>query len=179
MNIDELINNWHAKASDEQDFFSKFVFEYLAFIAYLKKRKFRDSSSDRIAIQLLKQDAETRSHYLNANVFPKDIWSKIMCKLDNKPLVNVSHNGSEPEEIKWWNCVHNDINKMMQEEKDKRKGVINDLQDWGNMVEFIYSIRNNLFHGSKDPQDDRDQFLVEHGFYALRPLVDIFLIGSK
>lgn len=30
-----LIKNWHRKAG-EQDYFSKYVFEYLAFIAYLK-----------------------------------------------------------------------------------------------------------------------------------------------
>ena len=47
-------------------------------------------------------------------------------------------------------------------------GVIHDLKDWENMVEFWYSIRNNLFHGAKNPQDERDQFLIENGYKTLR-----------
>ena len=44
MGYKDLIKNWHSKASDE-DYFSKFVFEYLAFIAHLKTQLFE--SSDR------------------------------------------------------------------------------------------------------------------------------------
>src|SRR5215213_7648394 len=63
MNYDQLIKNWHSKASDE-DYFSKFVFEYLAFVAYLRKKPFREVSNDRAAIQTLKQDDAIRSRYL-------------------------------------------------------------------------------------------------------------------
>ena len=57
----------------------------------------------------------------------------------------------------------------------EEQGKIRDLNDWENMVEFWHSIRNNLFHGSKNPQDDRDQLLIENGYKTLSPLVGILL----
>ena len=54
-------------------------------------------------------------------------------------------------------------------------GCIRDDKDWENMVEFIYVVRNNLFHGGKDPEDERDQYFVEHAYKLLRPLVEILL----
>jgi hypothetical protein len=44
---------------------------------------------------------------------------------------------------------------------------VRSLSDWGNMVEFWYSVRNNLFHGTKDPNIKRDCFLVEHAYRTL------------
>lgn len=49
MEIKSLIQNWHYRASEE-DYFSKFVFEYLSFIAYLKKIEFTSAKKDRQAI---------------------------------------------------------------------------------------------------------------------------------
>lgn len=46
------------------------------------------------------------------------------------------------------------------------------------MVEFWSAIRNNLFHGTKDPQDKRDRILVENGYKTLRELVEILLAGD-
>jgi hypothetical protein len=43
------------------------------------------------------------------------------------------------------------------------------------MIEFWRTVRDNLFHGSKDPESERDQLIVEHGYKTLRPLVEIFL----
>jgi len=37
-----LIKNWHSKASEE-DYFSKFMFEYMAFIAYLRTQWLSES----------------------------------------------------------------------------------------------------------------------------------------
>ncbi len=35
------------------------------------------------------------------------------------------------------------------------------------MVEFWYAVRNNLFHGGKNPTIKRDCFLVEHAYRTL------------
>ena len=35
--------------------------------------------------------------------------------------------------------------------------------------------RNNLFHGAKDPQDNRDILVAKKGYKTLRGLVDIML----
>ncbi|MDD2753428.1 MAG: hypothetical protein PHT44_02375 [Candidatus Portnoybacteria bacterium] len=177
MNYNQLIINWHVKASDD-DFFSKFVFEYLAFIAFLKKKKFTNSQNDRAAIQFLKQDESIKIKYLNKVLNNVDLhlsWEEIKKELKIARLGNVSGNSGNVEEIKWWNCSHSDLGGHAIDDKNKVKGYIYNLEDWENMVEFWYSIRNNLFHGAKNPEDRRDRLFVEHGYKTLNPLVQILL----
>ena len=172
----KLIRSWHLKAIEE-DYFSKFIFEYLAFIAYVNIRLFPDSVHDRQAIQELKRDHSIKEQYLIQLRQKKTLqssWTKIKKELNNRPLGN-STRGNSVEEIKYWNCSHNHLCQKTQEEKEKVTGILHSLEDWGNMVEFWYSIRNNLFHGTKDPQVKRDKLLVMYGYRTLKPLVKIFL----
>jgi len=177
MNYDNLIKNWHIKASEE-DYFSKFVFEYLAFIAFLCKKKFTNYRTDRNVIQRLKQDNETKQSYLTkigSEEHLKKAWDNIMAELRESRLGNASGSSDEIEEIKWWNCSHLALQDQTPEERGKTKGIIHNLEDWENMVEFWYSIRNNLFHGAKDPEEKRDQILIQIGYITLRELVQILL----
>ncbi|OGF36678.1 hypothetical protein A2531_03150 [Candidatus Falkowbacteria bacterium RIFOXYD2_FULL_34_120] len=177
MDIDNLITNWHAKASDN-DYFSKFIFEYLAFIAFLKKKKFTNTRQDREAIQKLKRDNDIKNSYfkkLRENSTISEAWNKIIQELNRVRLGNVSRTGEGIEEIKWWNCSYNQVNSKTNDDNQKISGVIHGLDDWENMIEFWYSIRNNLFHGGKDPQDARDLLVVENGYKTLKPLMEIFL----
>lgn len=177
MDYRDLIQNWHNKALD-QDYFSKFVFEYLAFIAQLKTQLFDSSDTDRQAIQKLKQDSTLKDNYLSKIVSTSELkgyWEHIKTTLDNLRLGNNSRNLNSVEEIKWWNCSHSNLEQQTQEEKAKLKGVIHSLEDWENMVEFWHSIRNNLFHGAKNPQNERDQFAVKYGYLTLKELMEIML----
>ncbi len=181
MDYDQLIRNWHAKAPGE-DYFSGFVFEYLAFIAFLKKRKFIQSTDDRRAIQFLKQDNDARDAYLNLVQNDQELataWTMIVAELGRARLGNVSGSGDSVQEIIWWNCDRLEVNQKSTEDNKKINGVIYDLHDWVNMVEFVYSIRNNLFHGGKDPEDERDQLLVSNGFTALSPLVELLINSGR
>lgn len=176
MNYDKLIKNWHTKASEE-DYFSKFVFEYLAFIAFLRKKLFTDCGTDRCALQRLKQN-EIRHAYINkiqSNRKLNRSWERIKHELERSRLGNTSGAGDVVEEVKWWNCSHGELQDQTIEEEDRVKGVIHSLVDWANMVEFWSAIRNNLFHGGKNPEDKRDKVLVEHGFIALQALMDLLL----
>ena len=180
MDFDKLIRNWHIKASEE-DYFSKFVFEYLAFIAYLRKKKFRyeNDKQDRTTVQRLKQDNGTKSAYLSriqSNEELKSAWEQIKAKFDEKPFHDAARCSLEQNEHAWWNCSHLKLCHQTKEEKEKRKGVIHNLKDWDNMVEFWYCVRNNLFHGEKDPENERDEFAVEFGYKTLRELVEILLV---
>lgn len=180
MNYDDLIQNWHIKASEE-DYFSKFVFEYLAFIAFLRKKKFTTCRNDRNAIQRLKQDNEIKQDYLakiRTEEHLKRAWDNIIAAFREFRLGNASGSSDEVEEIKWWNCSHPQLQSQTPEEKNKTKGVIHGMDDWENMVEFWYTIRNNLFHGAKDPENQRDQIIVKNGYIALRELVEILLAGD-
>lgn len=178
MNYKELIKNWHTKASEE-DYFSKFVFEYLAFIAQLKTQRYPlGSDTDRSAIQQLKADEDLERKYIdliNSKRILKEDWEHIKTELDNIPLGNASRDLNNVEEIRWWNCSHSDLNQMTTDEKIKRKGVIHSLTDWENMVEFWHSIRNNLFHGAKDPEQRRDKLVVKYGYKTLKELMELLI----
>ena len=63
-------------------------------------------------------------------------WRKITNELNRIRLGNVSDNGDEIKEIKWWNCYYLELQDQTQEEKDKVKGVMHSEVDWENMVEF-------------------------------------------
>ncbi|MBM4305405.1 MAG: hypothetical protein FJ123_01605 [Deltaproteobacteria bacterium] len=177
MDYKRLIRSWHLKASEE-DYFSKFVFEYLAFIAYLKTQSPYDKSSDRSAIQSLKRDDEIKNEYLikvENDINLNSSWLATQDELKEKPLGNVSRDPDNTEEIVWWNCSRGQLRDKTEEEWTKEAGVLHSLEDWENMVEFWYSIRNNLFHGTKDPEVKRDKKLVEFGYKTLSPLMQIFI----
>ena len=177
MEYKDLIRNWHHKASDE-DYFSKFVFEYLAFIAHLKTQKYSSRDKDRQSIQKLKRESELKSKYLKRISESSEMienWQKIKREFDHSRLGNASKDLNEVEEIEWLNCSHDNLNQKTEEEKGRLKGVIHSLEDWENMVEFWYSIRNNLFHGAKNPENERDQFAVKYGYLTLKELMEIML----
>ncbi len=181
MNYDNLIRNWHIKASEE-DYFSKFVFEYLAFIVFLRKRKFTEAMNDREAIQQLKRDDQIKTSYLTkiqSNGQLKEAWEKIREEFSQFRLGNASGNSDEVEDIIWWNCSHLNLHEQPDEEKKKPKGVIHHLDDWENIVEFWRAIRNNLFHGEKNPEDRRDQIIIQNGYITLRELVEILLAEEE
>jgi len=87
-----LVLRWHQKAEDG-DFFSRFVFEYLAFIAHLRNNLFIGAASDRRAIQHLKQDAIRARSYLYAVESNKSLlgmWQSVIEELNRNPLHNSS-----------------------------------------------------------------------------------------
>jgi len=165
-----LIRAWHEKAA-EGDYFARFVFQYLSFIAHIKNNLFYDASGDRMAIQKLKQDNKIKHNYLvmvSQDQELGQIWVEVIEELKSKPLCNSSFDPDCPEVDKWWN----NNGSCPTQENGQPRGRVLSVDDWGNMVEFWYGVRNNLFHGGKNPNIRRDVFLVEQAFKTLRPLVD-------
>lgn len=62
--LNALIKNWHIKAKEQDDYFSKYVFQYLSFITHLKNNLFLGETQDRKAIQSLKRDTHLQDGYL-------------------------------------------------------------------------------------------------------------------
>ncbi len=166
-----LILGWHKKAREGADYFSQFVFEYLAFIAHLKNNLFFAETNDRQAIQALKRDQMRRSRYRNAvkaDTRLRHILQRLKEELKERPLHNSSLDLDYPEIDRWWNC------SACQPGRDQtpRTGVIRSVGDWDNIVEFWYGVRNNLFHGGKSPNIKRDLFIVEHAYETLKVFMD-------
>ena len=167
---DPLIINWHEKAK-ERDYFSRFVFEYLAFIALLQNNLFIGEGSDRRKIQSLKQDVVRREDYLASIEKQEPLrkhWQDVMSELAHEPLHNTSRDLDNPEIDRWWNCSGFEL----KEDDDAPKGIVRSLSDWENMVEFWYGVRNNLFHGGKNPNIRRDCFLVEHAYLTMKSFME-------
>lgn len=167
---DPLVLNWHEKAK-EGDYFSRFVFEYLAFIALLKNKLFIGAGSDREAIQALKQDTDREDAYVAAIAAHEPLrrlWQYVMAELGQAPLHNSSRDLDNPKIDAWWNSTG------FEPKKDDKvpQGVVRSLSDWGNMVEFWHGVRNNLFHGGKNPAIRRDCFLVEYAYLTLAPFME-------
>ena len=165
-----LIIAWHEMAAGG-DCFSQFVFQYLSFIAHIKNNLFYEELSDRRAIQRLKQDDRIKNNYLSLIDQARELrqeWIELMKELEREPLHNSSTDPDYPGIDNWWNTK-----KYQPNEEDKLpKGRVLSLNDWENMVEFWYGVRNNLFHGGKNPRIGRDVFLVEHAFRTLRHLME-------
>ena len=167
---DPLIMAWHKKAASG-DCFSQFVFQYLSFIAHIKNKLYYEEISDRSAIQKLKQDDRIKNNYLSMIQQDEELrqaWNEIVEELDSQPLHNSSTDPDHPEIDKWWNSD----GKKQNTDDNASNGKVLSLDDWGNMVEFWYGVRNNLFHGGKNPSIGRDVFLVAHAFRTLRPLME-------
>lgn len=178
MDYKDLIKKWHNKAAEQDDFFASFVFEYLAFIACLRIIKFPSENPDRSIIQMLKRDVGIKTKYLekiNSDTSLKSNWEHISEKLNEIPLAKAARNLIDSEIQKYWNCSHDKFKDKTPEERRKPTGVIHALDDWENMVEFWYTIRNTLFHGAKNPENERDQFAVKYGYLTLKELVEILL----
>lgn len=166
---DSLILSWHEKAKDG-DYFSRFMFEYLAFSALLKNNLFIDADSDRKAIQSLKRDSTREGRYVTAVAEHEalgKLWQAVMDELTRSPLYNSSRDLDNPEIDCWWNSA----GTSPERDGESPKGVVRSLVDWMNMVEFWYGVRNNLFHGGKNPTIRRDCFLVEHAHLTLASFV--------
>jgi hypothetical protein len=177
---DGLICMWHEKAK-RGDFFSRYIFEFIAFNSYLKSRVLLDEGSERRAIQRVKKNLKMKRMYfveLEKDIALKSCWTNLIKELKQRPLLNSSRDFDNPTMDSWWNISDEDEEKIeIQKEKnvDKKKGIVRTIKDWPNMIEYWYGVRNNLFHGGKRPDVQRDLFLVEHAYKTLSRFMHLLI----
>jgi len=84
--FERRIRSWHLKAKDEEDYFIKYIIEYLAFVVFIKLIPPRNEIIDRNAIKALKADSELETKYLHLIQKDKELkknWIKIKNELYN------------------------------------------------------------------------------------------------
>ena len=162
----EAINNWHEKAKEEDDFFIKFILEYISFIAFLENIK--PSINDRKLIQRLKRNSTLKKIYLDK--VDKTIVKNLMEELEQRPIENVGMSND-----RWWDCDADTYLDFVSE----NNGKLRSINDYVNIIEFIYRARNNLFHGRKSLNYERDLTIVRYSFELLKPLMDIILNNEE
>lgn len=134
-NIKNLIGWWKLKGETEDDPFIRFFFFYICFDAWITT--------------LSGEEIDTK---------------KIRWFLENDNCLKHSRMG-------FWNSTQTQslLNNLKQyspvfDMRRNHKGQdtkLNDINNLEEVIKFIYQIRCNLFHGSKDPMNDRDKGLVE------------------
>ena len=156
MTYKDLINQWFYRAIAESDPFTRYIFIYLSFIAFLSQEG--TQTSDRGRINRVKEVIEAKEYYLRlvrnkGNL--RDILSNLVEELKRQPIRNSTRNNDTH-----WSGAD---------------GVLDGTEDWENLVEFWYRVRNNLFHGHKAPEFERDIRLVNYAYLTLQPFMRNFI----
>ena len=156
MTYADLIKQWFERSNSENDIFTKFIFLYISFTAFLIQRN--SEKSDRWIINNLKDAKDARSFYISLTRNDPELRAtiqKLVSELRKQPI----RNDTRPNDTNWKGI----------------DGVLQDETDWENLVEYWYRVRNNLFHGRKAPEFNRDRDLVTYAYRTLAPLMANFI----
>lgn len=138
-NVKELIRVWFHKAQVETDIFSKFVFLWFCFNAWLAFKSNRETDGN--MINWLKRNRSSDLYIAYQSIIDSEA--------DSTPI----------EELVNLSPIYGEVShQRLARRADIR---INDKNDFDNLIEAIYRIRCNLFHGRKDADLRRDQELVQ------------------
>ncbi len=153
---EDLIKQWFVRSKSESDIFTKFIFLYISFTAFLTQKHPR--MNDREIINSLKHANDARSFYMSLirnNPELRATLQSLISELRRQPIENDTRRNDRN-----WEGID---------------GVIRNEADWENLVEFWYRVRNNLFHGRKAPEFRRDRDLVYYAYRTLAPLMEKFI----
>jgi len=152
----DLIKQWFDRSIFKTDIFTQFIFLYISFIAFLAQAN--PGKNDRGIINSLKDAEDARAYYvslLQKDSGLRDTIKSLISVLNNQPI----RNDTRPNDNNWTGT----------------DGVLRNEEDWENLVEYWYRVRNNLFHGHKAPEFERDRDLVKYAYRTLTPLMEIFI----
>ncbi len=135
--VKNLIKVWYEKASHEQDPFSKFIFLWFCFNAWLSHCSGEDT------------DAEMLRRLIGRDTRMSDLTTAYDSLMQASPVVFRVH---------IQNLVL--VSPILDVRGIRSAVVIRDEEDFANISLGIYRIRCNLFHGGKNANDSRDQKLV-------------------
>lgn len=146
--INRLIRDWYQRSQGiavrEPDAFDKFMYLWVSFDAWSKIAS--REVSGRGAINFCKSE--------------KSLVAEHQCLLTTD--TEFGHNVARLKEM----CP---IRKITRKKKQLvgEEVRINNVAEFGEVLETIYTIRNNFFHGDKSPNSARDLELVELAFQIL------------
>jgi len=119
-----------------------FVMFLLYYVALEVTVKLRDSS-----IRDLKQDVDLRKYVFS--YVSMEQRTELLKALETQPLINENPSGDH----RW-------------------DGKLDTSDDFAGIIEFIIRARNNLFHGDKGLNEERDRQVIGWANVFLRPIVE-------
>jgi len=154
--VKTLVKTWRQKSHQEGDQFSSVVFIWFCFNAWL------EHSSNKQTDRQMLDELKTKSPNMASLVEAYDTARS------SDPLfmqgVRALRGMSREDPI--------------QDVRGRHKPVtITDDEDFPNLLEALYRIRCNLFHGGKDANDARDQVLVKNAALVLKQWIGELIKG--
>jgi hypothetical protein len=143
-----IIHMWYERAQMSTDPFDKFIYVWISFEAFASNYTEEDSPFD--VRNSLKNDPNIVILY------------KILMK--TKPFSEKIMNLKKE-------CPIYDTRKQHYDDPKFSKTIC-DPNNFGEVLEVLYKIRNNLFHGGKRPDKERDRKLATLSFFVLYDLLD-------
>ena len=131
--ISDLVKGWREKARNERDHVSKFVFLWFCFNATLAFESNEDT--DRSMVNWLKGYPPSRLTEAFETARRSEVFTRNLAALADYSPITDPRGKRDPV-------------------------VITGVEDFANLVEGIYRVRCNLFHGAKSSRDVRDDKLL-------------------
>lgn len=145
-----LINWWKLQANNQPDHFIKFFIMYMCLDAWVTSESGLDRDDQKLQ-WLIESDNGLR-HYWDSTPHKK------------APLQGLKKIGR--------------VEDMRPNHRGEYK-YLSDIDDFRQVVEFIYQVRCNLFHGGKSPVNTNDEILVTLSFRVLASWIEWTLIKTK
>lgn len=146
--FENRLSFWYSKAKREKDPWVRFLLYYIIFDAYITQYSGQN------------KDAEKLKWFIeNSNSLRDSLSDSWTTKL--LPEVNALKSFSPIQDMR---------------PNPSADTVLKDTDSYKEIFNFIYQIRCNLFHGSKDLRDSRDSNLVFHGGQFLKFMIDWWIV---
>ena len=154
MGVYKLVRVWAEKGKQERDVFSKFIFYYFCFNALTAH--FSQEDRDRAMLNWI---------YANDNPI-KTEFGKLVEAND--------YFQNSLTTLKGYGKVYDNRKKYQQKFVE-----VKDIKNINEVLDVVYQIRCNLFHGSKSPSEVRDQKLASTASRILGKLVGCVLANNR
>jgi hypothetical protein len=134
------------------DYFQLYVNLWVGFNYWFAKES-NEPNRDRNGIEWVKNNLRLKNLYESDLLVPEKIFKKTQAYLDTNPM--------QPSNRYDWH------------------GKFSEERQWSELVEFLYQVRCNLFHGRKNPDDYTDNVLVEMAYGLLIQIYSFFILDIQ
>ena len=165
----ELVHHWFSIGSTEKDPFESFIYVWFAFNGWAQR--VTGEEQDYAWLNLLGVDARLRGEFLQTVDSNQSVRQGVAALHDFSPIFRTVQQrrfgpppaGTRAEHVKYW------LSKTINGGPIKHRPACfeDDMQktgslptDWPHILQAVYGVRCNLFHGSKSSNNDEDAMLV-------------------
>ncbi len=159
--VETIIEKWYQRwIIENSDFTDKFIYLWISFNAFYKAYSTGNSQDYNT---FLSQQSNKKDNERNQIEYIKLMFSGTLIKNQNdiKEFYDFLQNRTDGKK---WGVIRLEKNTLIK---------YSDIKLVNEFLEVIYTIRNNLFHGSKNPETENDKQMLEKSSKALLNFLSI------